>query len=121
MRWERLLVVATLPCWAVALAGAFGFLPLAGVANLSLHPYYAVAAAAGWLAGNLYVMRRRRLERALRNRLLVAWLLGPPGALFLLRTLAAESVQAAAPLASLYAFGVYGILFAVPVTFDRGD
>lgn len=116
---ELVLVLASVLCWGAALVGSLGFLPFAGVFSLSLYPYFGVAALAGWLAGNVYVVRRRRLGELLGGRLLIVWLLGPPGGLFFLRTLAGEALQQAAPLVPVYACGVYGVLFAVPVTFSR--
>lgn len=116
VRFETTLAALTLVCWSVGLLGYLGLLPIAVGIDLDLQAFFAVAAALGWVAGNVYVQRSRRLARALRGRLLMTYLLGPPGSLFLLRAMASPDVQAAAPLASLYALGVYAVLFLVPVS-----
>lgn len=101
--------------WAVSILHLAGVLPLAGALPLSLYGYYAFAAAAGWLAGNVFVLRRRRAGG--RGLLLVLYLFGPPSLVYLLRALAPPEHHQAAPLAPLWAFGVYGIFFLVPVVF----
>lgn len=114
---ERIVLMVSLVGWATALAAGVGLIPLAGRLPSGLYPLYGIAAALGWLAGNLYVTRRRGFpHRRLRRRLLVTYLLGPPGLLFLLRALDTERAQMAAPLAATWALGVYAIFFAVPVT-----
>ena len=100
--------------WAVGLAGLFGLLPLAGLFDLTLHQFFAIAAFLGWIAGNWYVVRSRKVPRSMRRLLLAIYLLGPPAFIYLCRSLASESVQAAAPLAPLYASAVFGVLFMVP-------
>lgn len=114
--WELGLLGAFLAIWIVALASLIGLLPSAGLLELSLYQLYGVAATVGWLAGNVYVSRTRALPKPIRYRLLLVYLLGPPGALYLLRSLAPEAVQAQAPLAAVYACGVFLIFFLVPVT-----
>jgi hypothetical protein len=104
--------------WLVSLAHVAGVLPLAGTLPLSLYAYYAVAAILGWLAGNVFVLRRRRAGAAPHRRLLVVlYLFGPPSLLYLLRAVAPPGLRAAAPLAALWAFGVYGVFFLVPIVF----
>lgn len=103
--------------WMAALFGYLNWIPLAGKVPLGLYAYYSFAVALGWICGNVYVWRsRKRTKGRLGGRLLVIYLLGPPSVLFLLRTLAPARVQEAAPLAATWAFGVYVILFLVPVT-----
>ena len=72
----------------------------------------------GWLSGNIYMMRRRTLPEGGRWKklLLLAYLLGPPGMVYLIRALASPSLQQAAPFVPIYSFGVYVIFFLVPVT-----
>jgi predicted ABC-type sugar transport system permease subunit len=118
-RFEPILVALSTAAWLVALLGTGGFVPLAGGLALSLYSLYGVAAVAGWLAGNVYVRRRQGLPRALVRRLLVVYLVGPPGIVFLLRAMAPVADQLAAPFVSFYAFGVYGVFFFVPVSFGR--
>lgn len=116
MRFETTLVACSFFCWLIGLLAFLGFVPLAGSLDLELRVLFAAAAAVGWVAGNVYVQRSRRISKSLRGRLVLIYLLGPPGILFLIRSMASPEVQAAAPLASLYALGVYAILFLVPVS-----
>ena len=101
--------------WLVSLAHVVGLLPLAGGLPLSLYGYFAAAATAGWLAGNVFVLRRRRVGE--RRLLVVLYLFGPPSLVYLLRALAPEELRDLAPLAPLWAFGVYGVFFLVPILF----
>lgn len=103
-------------CWVVVLLIHFGLLRLAGGWDLSLYGLYGFAAAAGWISGNVWVQRRRRLGLARARRLLIVYLFGPPSLVYLLRALAPAEQIAAAPLVPLWGFCVYGIFFAVPVT-----
>ena len=105
-----------LAVWTVALASLVGLLPASGLLDLNLYQLYGVAAALGWVSGNVYVARSRRFPTPLRRRILLIYLLGPPGMIYLLRSLASFEVQAAAPLAAVYGSGVYFVLFLVPVT-----
>jgi hypothetical protein len=102
--------------WLGALLGQLGLVPLAGSVGLGLYPFFSLAAALGWLAGNLYLHRRRQAPRPLWRRLLLIHLLGPPGILYLLAAMAPAEQQAAAPLLPLLAFGVFGVFFLVPLT-----
>lgn len=114
--WELGLLGVFLAVWTVALASLLGLLPAAGLLDLSLYQFYGVAAALGWVAGNVYVTRSRPFPKPVRSRILLIYLLGPPGLLYLLRSLASHEVQAAAPMAAIYGSGVFFILFMVPVT-----
>jgi hypothetical protein len=105
-----------LALWAVALAALVGILPTDGLLNLSFYQLYGVAAFLGWLSGNVFVHRSKKTPKQLRSRLLLIYLLGPPGLIYLLRSLAETEVQAQAPLAAVYACGVYVVFFLVPVT-----
>lgn len=113
------LLGAFLALWTVALAALVGVLPTAGLLNLSLYQLYGVAAFLGWLAGNVYVHRTKRLLKPLRRRILLIYLFGPPGSIYLLRSLASLEVQATAPFAAIYGCGVYFIFFLVPITLRR--
>lgn len=86
-----------------------------GSLGLSLYGLYSTAAALGWVFGNVYVHRSRGAEDAVRRKLRGLYLLGPPSIVYLLRTLAPAEQQALAPLVPVYGFGVYAILFSVPV------
>ncbi len=119
VRLELVLLVVFSAVWLLAVLGLFRILPFAGAFELDLYRLYSVAAVLGWLSGNVYVVRRRVLPggKHWRRRLLLAYLLGPPpGAVYLLRSLAPAAVQAAAPFVPIYGFLVYVIFFLVPVT-----
>ncbi len=103
-------------CWLVGLLQWSGLVPRAGSLDLGLRGLFSLAAATGWLSGNVYVQRSRGLPAALRRRILLIYLLGPPGLLFLIRSMAPVEAQMAAPLAPLYATSVVAIFFLVPVS-----
>lgn len=122
-RWELALLGAFSVAWALAALLGFGVLPGAGLLHLDLYSLYGLAAALGWVAGNVYVARRsslrdapERVRRRGRLHLLFVYLVGPPSVVYVLRALAPLVAQNAAPFVPLYAFGVYGIFFLVPVT-----
>ena len=119
MGLEIVLLGLFVVAWCLALVSVAAGLPLAGQVPLSLHQLYGIAAAAGWLGGNVYVQRVRRLPQAIRRRVLLIYLLGPPSVIYLLRTMAPVSEQAAAPLAGVWAFGVIVLFFMVPVSLRR--
>ena len=119
MRLEVVLLALFVVAWCLALLSVATGLPLAGVAPLSLYQLYGIAAAAGWLGGNLYVQRARKLPRMIRRRVLLIYLLGPPSLVYLLRTMAPAEEQGAAPLAGIWAFAVLTIFFMVPVSLRR--
>ncbi|MBW8873373.1 MAG: hypothetical protein JF614_00275 [Acidobacteria bacterium] len=117
--WSRLEVILLglfLACWTLSLLSFLHVLSLAGSLPLALYPYYAVAVALGWGFGILYVQRTRGFDPQLRRRFLFIYYLGPPAVLVLLRAMAPVVDQRAAPLVPLWAFGVFSILFLVPVT-----
>lgn len=118
VRLELILLVVLSAIWLLALLGLFQILPLAGTFDLNLYRLYSVAAVLGWISGNIYVMRCRTLPDGgrWRKRLLLAYLLGPPGMVYLIRSLASPSLQQAAPLVPIYSVGVYAIFFLIPVT-----
>lgn len=116
MRLEVVLLGLFVVAWCLALLSVAAGLPLAGLAPLSLYQLYGIAAAAGWLGGNLYVQRARKLPKLLRRRILLIYLLGPPSVIYLLRTMAPAAEQGAVPLAGIWAFGVLTIFFMVPVS-----
>ena len=138
-----LLAIWTLTSIVVVLAFS-GAVTLAGFLELDLYRLYSFGAVLGWLAGNVYVVRRTSILRLgggggvvaaadgqpgaggkerfsrLRWRLLLVYLIGPPSMLYLLRALAPASTQQAAPLVPLLGFGVYLVFFLVPVTLKTG-
>ncbi|HUP43133.1 MAG TPA: hypothetical protein VM599_07990 [Thermoanaerobaculia bacterium] len=121
-RWTRLelpLFGLFLACWVLALAHNLGLLSVATNLDLTLYQLYGVAAAVGWVAGNVYLQRRRSLPPEHRRRALALWLVGPQGIPALLRAMAPLASQAAAPAVPLYAFGVGAVFFCVPLVFGR--
>lgn len=117
IRVELFLLGGATIIWLLAVLTLFGFLPLAGLFALDLYRLYSVAGILGWVSGNVYLVRRRQLPgERWKTRLLLAYLIGPAGFVYLLRALAPMSEQAAAPFVPLYGFVVYGIFFLVPVS-----
>jgi hypothetical protein len=115
-RFEVILLGLFLACWLFSLLSFTRIVSLAGSLPLALYPYYAVAVALGWLFGILYVRRTRGLPTPVRRRLALIYYLGPPAILVLLRAMAPLKDQAAAPLVPLWAFGVFSVLFLVPLS-----
>lgn len=123
LRLELILLIAACFLWLLAALALFGVLPLAGTLDVGLYRFYSVAAVLGWVTGNVYLARLRHLQlprepllRLWRQRFLFAYLVGPPGFLYLVRALAPVAEQKAAPFVPVYALGVYAIFFLVPVT-----
>lgn len=116
-RLEPVLVGFFFASWGLALLYLVGIVPLPESLALSLYGLYTVAAVSGWLAGNIYVHRARRLPRELKRRVFLLYFVGPPGLLYLLRAMAPVRAQQAAPLVPLYAWGVFAVFFFVPLTF----
>ena len=54
-RVEPILVAFFLATWIVVLLAVLGVVDLRGRLDLALYPLYSTAAAAGWLAGIVYV------------------------------------------------------------------
>lgn len=106
-----------LACWVLAGAHGVGLVSLAGALGLNLYQLYAVAAGIGWLSGNVYVQKRRRLPEDHRRRAAALWLVGPQGIPAVLRAMAPAAAQAAAPAVPIYAFCVGAVFFSVPLVF----
>jgi hypothetical protein len=119
LRLELGLLATGLLCWLASLILGEVGPPEGGLLPIDLYPLYSVAAVLGWLAGNGFVLRSRGRGRERRRLLWMAYLLAPPGFFFLLWTLAPAGVRTAAPLAPVWAWGVFLVLFLVPVTFRR--
>ena len=108
-----------LGAWLVSLIALLAGRGLAGLTRIGLYPLYGSALVLGWGLGNLYVARTRGEIKALKRLLLPVYLLTPPGILFLMWATASMTLQVGIPLAPVYACGIFGILFLVPVTFAR--
>ena len=118
-RFEPILTAFFLASWIVALLSLFRVVALAGSFSLQLYPLFSLAAACGWVFGNLYVRRARDVTPWLRRALLLIYGLGPMGFLLLVRLMALLAEQAAAPLVPFYSWGVFAALFLVPVVMNR--
>lgn len=106
-------------CWLAAIVFHLRLVPAAGTLAVGLYPLYALAAALGWIAGNVYVVRRRALPREHRKRAAALWLVAPQGVPAVVRAMAPSSHQAVAPLVPLFAFAVGAIFFCVPLVFGK--
>ena len=115
-RGDTIFLALFLACWALSVLSFTRVVGFAGSLPLSLYSYYSVAVALGWGFGIIYVRRTWGLPAPIRRRFLLIYYLGPPAILVLLRSMAPLNDQRAAPLVPLYAFGVFSILFLVPVT-----
>jgi hypothetical protein len=115
-RGDTVLLGLFLACWALSVLSFTRVVWLAGSVPLSLYGYYSVAVALGWGFGIVYVRRTWGFPAPIRRRFLLIYYLGPPAILALLRSMALWQDQRAAPFVPLYAFGVFSILFLVPVT-----
>jgi hypothetical protein len=115
-RGDAIFLGLFLACWAFSLLSFTRIVRLAGSLPLSLYAYYSVAVALGWGFGILYVRRTWGLATPIRRRFLLIYYLGPPAILGVLRSMGSWADQHAAPFVPLYAFGVFSILFLVPVT-----
>jgi len=115
-RGDTILLGLFLACWALTVLTYARVVDLAGSLPLTLYSYYGVAVCLGWTFGIVYVRRTWGFPRPLRRRFLLVYYLGPPAILGLLRAMDPLADQRAAPFVPLYAFGVFSILFLVPVT-----
>ena len=118
-RIEQLFFALCLASWIVGLLAYLGVVDLTGRLALGLYPLFTLAAALGWVCGNVWVHRSRGLPSGLARRLWTFYFFGPPGLLYLLRQMAPEAELEVAPLVPLLAFFVYTVLFLVPVTLRR--
>ncbi|MEE2775225.1 MAG: hypothetical protein VYE73_00435 [Acidobacteriota bacterium] len=114
-RFELVLVAFFLATWVVDFLALIGLVSLAGSLELGLYPLYSVAAASGWLGGNIYVPRARSLPKSLKRRFFLVYFVGPLGLFYLLRTMAPVQVQEYGPFVPLYGLGVFTVFFAVPM------
>lgn len=112
-----MLLAGSFAGWILALLHLLGALSLGGDLVVGLYPFYSAAAAAGWVLGNVCVVRRRRLGAP--RRLVAIYLLGPPGILYLLWCMGSSELQRLAPLVPLWGWGIYALFFLVPVTLTR--
>ncbi len=112
-RFEQVLLGLFLACWLVYLLGVFQIVKPAGTWNPGFYPYYSIAMAVGWAAGNLYVYRTRDLDPTARRRFLAGYFLAPVGLISLLKIMMPISFQRGAPFVGVWAFCVFSIFFGV--------
>jgi len=112
-RFELILLGLFLACWLVYLLAVFGAVAPDGTLDPGFYPYFSLAAATGWGAGNLYVYRTRDLDPTSRRRFLPGYFLAPLGLLLLIKMMMPLAFQRGAPLVGVYAFGVFSIFFSV--------
>lgn len=119
MRLELVLLGLSFLCWT------FSFLivtidpDLRAGFGIGLYGLYVASLFLGWLAGNVYNFRRRRLPHPAGRMLITIYLFGPPSVIFLLWALAPAAVRAAVPLAPVYGYGIFIVFFLVPISFRR--
>ena len=129
---ETVILSSSLAAWSVGILAQIGVLRWNLTFELLLYPLYILAAFSGWFFGNVYVHRSGRERRSVgrrldemvlhvaRSRLLfVLYLFGPPGWLYLVRSMARREQLDAMPLVPILTLGVYAALFAVPVMLRR--
>jgi hypothetical protein len=104
-------------CWVLFFLHLLGWVSLPDRVSLSLYAFYSATSAIGWLAGMVYVQSTRHLFGTPRRWLFLLTFFGPPSLVFLLRAMAPEPAQHAAPLVPVWALGVFGLFFYVPVSF----
>lgn len=117
--FENVLAALSLACALVVGLDRLGVLPwrpLAGSVFLGLYPLYSLAAAAGWLLGNLYVRRSVGGTGGRRWLLFAFYAVAPVGPLFLLRAMAPIEQQMAAPLVPWLCAAIVVVFFLVPVS-----
>ena len=115
-RFELACLAVCAACAVTALLARLDVVSVADSIPLGLYPFYGLAAAAGWLSGNIYVARTRDAGFRLKSLLLPIYMIGPAGPISLLTAMGASGSQERAPLAPVFAFGVFLMLFFVPVT-----
>lgn len=118
-RTELFLGPLFIALWALVLLLQMGLLDSPEIVRLGLYGLFSLAAALGWLAGNFFLHRARKFSRSVVRQLAVVYFLGPPSVIAMVRALAPLADQRAAPLASVYALGVFTVFFSVPLAVDR--
>lgn len=117
--YEAILAAFSLACVMVFGLDRLGWLLSAGLAGslpLGLYPLYSLAAASGWLQGNLYSRRAGSADRNIRPVLFAFYLLVPVGPLFMFRAMAPLAAQQSAPLVPWFCAGIVAVFFFVPVS-----
>ncbi len=114
-RLELIFVAFCVAAWVVSLLAVVGIVDLSGTLVLTRYQLFSLSAAAGWLFGNIWVQRCRKLAPEIGRRFFVLYFLGPPGLLYLLRVMAPAAEQELLPIVPLLSMFVFAALFLVPV------
>jgi hypothetical protein len=112
---EVILAALFLACWGVSIAVFARLLRIDGAAPLGFYGLYGIAASLGWLFGNVYVQRTRRMDKRDRRPFWLLYFFGPLGIVYLLRSMEPLAFQRAAPFVLLYAWCVFAIFYVVPI------
>jgi hypothetical protein len=114
---EMAFMAFCLAAWALALLVAADVVDLSDRLFLSPRQLFAIAAALGWVCGNILVQRVRGFDSGMTRRFWALYFFGPPGMLYLLRALAPRLQQDGdvVNFIPLLSFFVYAALFFVPV------
>lgn len=119
-RFEIVFASFCLACWAVSIVAVLDIVRITGNLPLTLYPLFSFAAALGWIVGNIYVQRARRLAGSARRRLWILYFFGPLGVIYMVQAMAPGDGVVRAPLVPLLSFCVFAALFLVPVTLSGG-
>ena len=119
---ELLLSAFFMACWFLGLLSLLRVVSLGDTLRVGLYPFFSISAAVGWVMGNIYVQRKRRRNFLLGTLPQGVWiyLLGPPGVLILLRSMAPVAEQDLAPLVPVLGVVVFVVFFLVPVSLGVG-
>ncbi len=122
-RFESILFAFFLACWATSVLHLLGVVYLGDRLAITLRGVFATAAAAGWIAGNVYVARRRGQPPLVRRKLLLIYLFHPPSLGVLTWSMMPANYQHFSPLAPLYCVVISLIFFCVPLLlrWPRGE
>lgn len=114
-RFESILFAFFLACWATSVLHLLGVVHLGDRLAVSLRGVFATAAAVGWIAGNVYVARRRDQPAPVRRKLLLIYLFHPPSLGVLVWSMMPSNIQHFTPMAPLYCVVMSLIFFCVPL------
>lgn len=116
-RIEQPLLAFFSAIWILILLDAVSAIPLGGTATFDLHLIYALAGSLGWVAGNVFLLRRPAMGPGY-----LAWVTyfgGPPSLVFLLCALSPVATKQAQPLVPIWATMVFAVFFGVPLSLRR--
>ena len=112
-RAEVILLAFCLAGGAVASGAFVGWTTIAGSMTIGMYAHYSIAAALGWVCGNLFVLRRYR-HGASTSLMVPVYLLGPQALLLLLWQMTPREWQHEAAIVPVLAAAVFVVFFLVP-------